>query len=233
MFKKVLVLLLGILLIIFGILRLKRDKAVEEPGYLKFMNGNSLVKENKTKEALEEYKLAMDTNEDINIKKNFEIIKNKVDEEKQNQQQDNQQNQDQDQKNNENQQQNQQQDQQDKNNSQDNNKQNDQKNNEQNNKDKKDDQQNNQKQDENQNKKDDNNNNQQQNQQENQNDSQNNEPNKGSTPKELTPEEKAMKQKEEELRSIMQRLEGNEKQAFKNNERVLNTSENKNSENRW
>ncbi len=42
-----------------------------------------------------------------------------------------------------------------------------------------------------------------------------------------------MKQKEEELRSIMQRLEGNEKQAFKNNERVLNTSENKNSENRW
>ncbi|MHA5067552.1 hypothetical protein [Cetobacterium somerae] len=218
MFKKVLVLLLGILLIIFGILRLKRDKAVEEPGYLKFMNGNSLVKENKTKEALEEYKLAMDTNEDINIKKNFEIIKNKVDEEKQNQQQDNQQNQDQDQ--------------QDKNNSQDNNKQNDQKNNEQNNKDKKDDQQNNQKQDENQNKKD-NNNNQQQNQQENQNDSQNNEPNKGSTPKELTPEEKAMKQKEEELRSIMQRLEGNEKQAFKNNERVLNTSENKNSENRW
>ncbi|MGL5803532.1 MAG: hypothetical protein ACRCX7_13310, partial [Cetobacterium sp.] len=95
MFKKVLVLLLGILLIIFGILRLKRDKAVEEPGYLKFMNGNSLVKENKTKEALEEYKLAMDTNEDINIKKNFEIIKNKVDEEKQNQQQDNQQNQDQ------------------------------------------------------------------------------------------------------------------------------------------
>ena len=31
----------------------------------------------------------------------------------------------------------------------------------------------------------------------------------------------------------MQRLEGNEKQAFKNNERVLNTSENKNSENRW
>lgn len=213
MFKKVLVLLLGILLIIFGILRLKRDKAVEEPGYLKFMNGNSLVKENKTKEALEEYKLAMDTNEDINIKKNFEIIKNKVDEEKQNQQQDNQQNQDQ--KNNENQQQNQQQDQQDKNNSQDNNKQNDQKNNEQNNKDKKDDQQNNQ------------------NQQENQNDSQNNEPNKGSTPKELTPEEKAMKQKEEELRSIMQRLEGNEKQAFKNNERVLNTSENKNSENRW
>lgn len=211
MFKKVLVLLLGILLIIFGILRLKRDKAVEEPGYLKFMNGNSLVKENKTKEALEEYKLAMDTNEDINIKKNFEIIKNKVDEEKQNQQQDNQQNQDQ--KNNENQQQNQQQDQQNKNNSQDNNKQNDQKNNEQNNKDKKDDQQ--------------------QNQQENQNDSQNNEPNKGSTPKELTPEEKAMKQKEEELRSIMQRLEGNEKQAFKNNERVLNTSENKNSENRW
>lgn len=196
MFKKVLVLLLGILLIIFGILRLKRDKAVEEPGYLKFMSGNSLVKENKTKEALEEYKLAMDTNEDINIKKNFEIIKNKVDEEKQNQQQDNQQNQDQDQKNNENQQQNQQQDQQDKNNSQDNNK-------------------------------------QQQNQQENQNDSQNNEPNKGSTPKELTPEEKAMKQKEEELRSIMQRLEGNEKQAFKNNERVLNTSENKNSENRW
>lgn len=219
MFKKVLVLLLGILLIIFGILRLKRDKAVEEPGYLKFMSGNSLVKENKTKEALEEYKLAMDTNEDINIKKNFEIIKNKVDEEKQNQQQDNQQNQDQDQ--------------QDKNNSQDNNKQNVQKNNEQNNKDKKDDQQNNQKQDENQNKKDDNNNNQQQNQQENQNDSQNNEPNKGSTPKELTPEEKAMKQKEEELRSIMQRLEGNEKQAFKNNERVLNTSENKNSENRW
>ena len=221
MFKKVLVLLLGISLIIFGILKLKRDKAIEEPGYLKFINGNSLVKENKTKEALEEYKLAMDTNEDINIKKNFEIIKNKVEDEKQNQQQDNNQ-ENQDQKNNENQQQNQQKDQ-------------------QNNKDKKDNPQDNQKQDENQK----NNENQQQNQQENKqnkngpqdnnekNDKQNNEQNKGSAPKELTPEEKAMKQKEEELRSIMQRLEGNEKQAFKNNERVLNTSENKNSENRW
>jgi len=152
MLKKVLVLLLGISLIIFGILKLKRDKAIEEPGYLKFMNGNSLVKENKTKEALEEYKLAMDTNEDINIKKNFEIIKNRVEEEKENQQ-DN---------------------------------------------------------------------------QENKSDSQN-----SNEKKELTPEERAMKQKEEELRSIMQRLEGNEKQAFKNNERVLNTSENKNSENRW
>lgn len=221
MFKKVLVLLLGISLIIFGILKLKRDKAIEEPGYLKFINGNSLVKENKTKEALEEYKLAMDTNEDINIKKNFEIIKNKVEDEKQNQQQDNNQ-ENQDQKNNENQQQNQQKDQ-------------------QNNKDKKDNPQDNQKQSENQK----NNENQQQNQQENKqnkndsqdnnekNDKQNNEQNKGSAPKELTPEEKAMKQKEEELRSIMQRLEGNEKQAFKNNERVLNTSENKNSENRW
>ena len=68
----------------------------------------------------------------------------------------------------------------------------------------------------------------QQDNQENKSDSQN-----SNEKKELTPEERAMKQKEEELRSIMQRLEGNEKQAFKNNERVLNTSENKNSENRW
>lgn len=208
MFRKILVLLLGIFLIIFGILKLKRDKAIEEPGYLKFMNGNSLVKENKTKEALEEYKLAMDTNEDINIKKNFEIIKNKVEEEKQNQQQD----------------------QQNKNNSQDNNKQNEQQKNEQNNKDEKDNQQDNQKQDGNQ-KNDEKQQQNQQNQQDNQenkSDSQN-----SNEKKELTPEERAMKQKEEELRSIMQRLEGNEKQAFKNNERVLNTSENKNSENRW
>ncbi|WP_407537655.1 hypothetical protein [Cetobacterium somerae] len=207
MFRKILVLLLGIFLIIFGILKLKRDKAIEEPGYLKFMNGNSLVKENKTKEALEEYKLAMDTNEDINIKKNFEIIKNKVEEEKQNQQQDNKQ-ENQDQKNNENEQQK----------------------NEQNNKDEKDNQQNNQKQDGNQ-KNDEKQQQNQQNQQDNQenkSDSQN-----SNEKKELTPEERAMKQKEEELRSIMQRLEGNEKQAFKNNERVLNTSENKNSENRW
>lgn len=173
MFKKILVLLLGIALIVFGVMRLKKDKVIEEPGYLKFMNGNSLVKENKIKEALEEYKLAMDTNRDINIKKNFEIVKNKVEEKKQNQQKD-------------------------------------QQNNEQNNEDKNDSQNSNKK-----------------------SDTQNNEQNKENTPKELTPEEKTMKQKEEELRSILQRLEGNEKQAFKNNERVLNTSENKNNENRW
>ena len=206
MFRKILILLLGIFLIIFGVFKLKKDKPIEEPGYLKFLNGNALVKENKNQEALEEYKIAMDTNEDLNIKKNFEIIKNKVDKEKQDQQQQ-QNNKDQQHDNKQNQQnqqndKNQQDNQDNKNNSQDN-KQNEQQN-------------------DNQDKK-----------QENQQNSGNKQQNQGSAPKELTPEEKAMKQKEEELRSIMQRLEGNEKQAFKNNERVLNTSENKNSENRW
>lgn len=214
MFKKILVLLLGIGLIIFGTLTLRKNKAVEESGYLKFLNGNSLVKENKNKEALEEYKLAMDTNEDINIKKNFEIIKNKIEEE-------------QNQENNDNQQQ----ENQNKNDLQDDKQQNDQQNNDKNNENKKDNQQNNQEQKDNKNENDSSDNQQPKEQKNNEQNS--NEQNKETTPKELTQEEKALKQKEEELRSIMQRLEGNEKQAFKNNERVLNTSENKNSENRW
>lgn len=216
MFRKILILLLGIFLIIFGVFKLKKDKPIEEPGYLKFLNGNALVKENKNQEALEEYKIAMDTNEDLNIKKNFEIIKNKVDKEKQDQQQNNKDQQD-DNKQNQQNDKNQQNNQDNKNNSQ-NNKQNEQQNDNQDNK------QNNQNEQQNDN---------QDNKQENQQNNGNKQQNQGSAPKELTPEEKAMKQKEEELRSIMQRLEGNEKQAFKNNERVLNTSENKNSENRW
>ena len=38
--------------------------------------------------------------------------------------------------------------------------------------------------------------------------------------------------KEQEVRAILKRLEGNEKQAFKNNERYINISDENNS-NRW
>lgn len=40
-------------------------------------------------------------------------------------------------------------------------------------------------------------------------------------------------EKEEELKSILNRLEGNEKQAFKNNEKILKDSNNTNNESRW
>lgn len=207
------------------------------------------------KAALEEYKLAMKTSSDVNIKKNYEIVLKKI-EDLNNQNQQNQDNK-QDQQNNQNQQnQDKQNDKQDQNKDQDNkqdqqNKQNQQNQDKQNDKqdqnkdqDNKQNQQNQQNQDkqnekQDQNKDQDNKQNQQnqdkQNEKQDQNKDQDNEENgkQNSVPQgEVQPIDSKDEGRESEVRAILKRLEGNEKQSFKNNERVINIDTG-NSNNRW
>ena len=235
------------------------------------------------KAALEEYKLAMKTSSDVNIKKNYEIVLKKIedlnnqnqqnqekqkDKQDQNKDQDNkqdqqnkenQQNQDnkQDQQNNQNQQnqdkqndkqdqykdQDNKQDQQNKQNQQNQDKQNDKQdqNKDQDNKQNQQNQQNQDKQNEkqDQNKDQDNRQNQQnqdkQNEKQDQNKDQDNEENgkQNSVPQgEVQPIDSKDEGRESEVRAILKRLEGNEKQSFKNNERVINIDTG-NSNNRW
>ena len=189
------------------------------------------------KAALEEYKLAMKTSSDVNIKKNYEIVLKKI-EDLNNQNQQNQdkqnekQNQNKDQDNKQEQQNQQNQDKQ--NEKQDQNKDQDNKQNQQN-------QQNQDKQNEkqDQNKDQDNKQNQQnqdkQNEKQDQNKDQDNEENgkQNSVPQgEVQPIDSKDEGRESEVRAILKRLEGNEKQSFKNNERVINIDTG-NSNNRW
>lgn len=244
--------------------------------------GDSLIKENPEeakknyKLALEEYKKAMKSSDDINIKKNYEIVLKKIEdlEKEQQQNQDNQNKQDNQQENKDKNQQNQNNQNQDKNNqnskdnqeqnnsqnnnNQDKNNQNDQqqKDNSQDNKqnssdnsDQKDknnqDQQNNQN---NNNQQDQQNNNQQQNNQNgNDQQDQNQQNNSGENQENnRQPQDKNqgggvstgdIKDSKEDIKKneigvILKRLEGNEKQSFKNNERVMNI-ETGNSNNKW
>lgn len=171
MFKKIMLVIFGCSLLIYSFFQFKSSFIkIENPGYIKFISANKLLEENKNKEALKEYIEAMDMNEDINIKKNYEIAMKKSEEnEQQNQNSD---------ENNE-----------DKNNKDENDKDKDK---------------------------------------ENQKNESKNESEQNSDK-----EQNEEQQKEEELKNIMQRLESNEKKAFKNNEKILNNSENKDSENRW
>lgn len=205
----------------------KYKEITETPSTEYFIRGNSYaflgdeaVQQNPEeaiknyKAALEEYKLAMKTSSDINIKKNYEIVLKKIEDlNSQNQQnQDNQkdkqdQNKDQDNKQDQQNKENQdkQNDKQDQNKDQDN----------------KQDQQNNQNQ-QNQDKQND-----KQDQNKDQNDKQNSIP-QG----EVQPIDSKDDVREGEVRAILKRLEGNEKQSFKNNERVINIDTG-NSNNRW
>lgn len=223
----------------------KYKEITETPSTEYFIRGNSYaflgdeaVQQNPEeaiknyKAALEEYKLAMKTSSDINIKKNYEIVLKKIEDlNSQNQQnQDNQkdkqdQNKDQDnkqdQQNKENQdKQNDKQDQQNNQNQQNQDKQND-KQDQNKDQDNKQDQQNNQNQ-QNQDKQND-----KQDQNKDQNDKQNSIP-QG----EVQPIDSKDDVREGEVRAILKRLEGNEKQSFKNNERVINIDTG-NSNNRW
>ena len=214
------------------------------------------------KAALEEYKLAMKTSSDVNIKKNYEIVLKKIEDlnnqnqqnqDKQNEKQN--QNKDQDNKQEQQNQQNQdkQNEKQDQNKDQDNkqnqqNQQNQDKQNEKQNQNKdqdnKQNQQNQQNQDkqnekQDQNKDQDNKQNQQnqdkQNEKQDQNKDQDNEENgkQNSVPQgEVQPIDSKDEGRESEVRAILKRLEGNEKQSFKNNERVINIDTG-NSNNRW
>ena len=286
----------------------KYKEVIENESDEFFLRGNSyaflgddLIKENPEeakknyKLALDEYKKAMKQSDDINIKKNYEIVLKKIEdlEKDQQQNQDNQNQQNNQQENKDNKQQNQNNQSQDQNNQnnkdnqeqnqennnqdkQDKNNQNDQQqnNNDSNNQDQKDNSQNNKQQNDKQNSSDNNdqkdnnnqdqqnnkndnnqqdqqNNEQQQNQQGNQdnnkqqnknqqnNSGENQENNKQPQDKNQgggtsTGDIKDSKEdiKKNEIGVILKRLEGNEKQSFKNNERVMNI-ETGNSNNKW
>ena len=232
----------------------KYKEITETPSTEYFIRGNSYaflgdeaVQQNPEeaiknyKAALEEYKLAMKTSSDINIKKNYEIVLKKIEDlNNQNQQnQDNQkdkqdQNKDQDNKQDQQNKENQQnQDKQDQNKDQDN-KQDQQNNQNQKNQDKQNDKQD---QNKDQDNKQDQQNNQNQQNQDKQNDKQ--DQNKDQNDKqnsipqgEVQPIDSKDDVREGEVRAILKRLEGNEKQSFKNNERVINIDTG-NSNNRW
>lgn len=233
----------------------KYKEITETPSTEYFIRGNSYaflgdeaVQQNPEeaiknyKAALEEYKLAMKTSSDVNIKKNYEIVLKKIEDLNKNQDQQNQDNQKdkqdqnkdqdnkQDQQNKENQQN---QDKQDQNKDQDN-KQDQQNNQNQQNQDKQNDKQD---QNKDQDNKQDQQNNQNQQNQDKQNDKQ--DQNKDQNDKqnsipqgEVQPIDSKDDVREGEVRAILKRLEGNEKQSFKNNERVINIDTG-NSNNRW
>ena len=246
----------------------KYKEITETPSTEYFIRGNSYaflgdeaVQQNPEeaiknyKAALEEYKLAMKSSDDLNIKKNYEIVLKKIENLNNNQNQDKEnnkqdQNNEQDKQNQQNQQnQNSENNKQDQNNEQDKqNQQNQQNQNnennkqDQNNEQDKQNQQNQQNQNNENNKQDQNNEQDKQNQQNQQN--QNSENNKQDQNNEQDGKQNNIPQggvqpidskddgREGEVRAILKRLEGNEKQSFKNNERVINIDTG-NSNNRW
>lgn len=251
----------------------KYDEVVKAPADEHFLKGNSYAylgdqdaQNSKSfyEKALAEYKLGMKKSDDINIKKNYELILQKIKEsDKKEQNKDNKENKDQKDKEKN-------QDKQDQNNKQEQNKdqQQDQNNKQEQNKDQQQDQNNKQEQNKDQNNNTENqsqdqqkqderenkNNEQKQdsqknsnsdNQNDNENKKQNSQPekddskdpqeqkdnsngNSGQTEGEMSEKEI----KEQEIKAILKRLEGNEKQSFKNNERMMNINNN-NPSNRW
>lgn len=212
--------------------------------------GDSLIKENPEEAkknyrlALEEYKKAMKQSDDINIKKNYEIVLKKIEdlEKEQQQNQDNQNKQDKQQENKDNNQQNQ--NNQNNQNNKDNQEQN-QENNNQNNSNNQDKQDKNNQNDQQQKNNDSNNQDQKDKSQDNkqQNNSGGNQENSNQPQDQQdknqgggvsTGDIKDSKEdiKKNEIGVILKRLEGNEKQSFKNNERVMNI-ETGNSNNKW
>jgi len=222
----------------------KYKEITETPSTEYFIRGNSYaflgdeaVQQNPEeaiknyKAALEEYKLAMKSSDDLNIKKNYEIVlkkienlNNKQNQDKENNKQD--QNNEQDKQNQQNQQnQNNENNKQDQNNEQD--KQNQQNQQNQNNENNKQDQNNEQDKQNQQNQQNQNSENNKQDQDNKQDGKQNNIPQGG-----VQPIDSKDDGREGEVRAILKRLEGNEKQSFKNNERVINIDTG-NSNNRW
>lgn len=237
----------------------KYDEIVKLDGDENFIKGNSYVylsneKENKYKEALESYKKDMLEKDDINIKKNYEIIYNLSNQQNQDskQKQENQ-NSDKNSENQENKNQNNSQENKENSNNSDENEKNQEDNNKQ-------DKQNNSANQENKNEdgkqenkdngqdKQDNKNSGNSNEKndaenkkdkdtksndKNENDSKNGENSKDfETGKNIENSESSIK--EAELKAILQRMEAEEKQAFKNNERVIyKSNSDKNNKNSW
>lgn len=194
----------------------KYSEVLKRNGDNDFLNGNSLVKlseskedKDKMKESLERYKKEMIKNNDINIKKNYEIVLENI---KNNQSKQKDQNKEKNQ-NKQNKQNNQ-----GKQNKQQNSKENGQK-------DKDSSKQSKDKQkDESKQKKEDNS---KQNQKNNKQDkNKQNKSDKGQNSKDK-------ERSKEEIKAVLKRLEGSEKQAFKNNEKLINVGVSKEDQNRW
>lgn len=235
-------------------------KVLESPVENGFLKGNSLVfmsekNQNNTedlKKSLEYYKEEILTNDDINIKKNYEIIENRLKEQQQNQDNqnnDNNQQENKDKKQNQNS---------DKNDSQSQDNKNQQNNNDNRGQDNKDNQNNdkqNQDQNKNNNQNDLNKNNNEQNnsqenldntnkeksknndQEKNQNSNSKNEKerenNKNSNSQNTSLDKPQQTKQQKELQLMLKNLEKNEKQSFKNNERLIGVENESDTKNRW
>lgn len=231
-------------------------KVLESPVENGFLKGNSLVfmsekNQNNTedlKKSLEYYKEEILTNDDINIKKNYEIIENRLKEQQQNQ--DNQNN-DNNQQENKDKKQNQNSDsEKDKNNNdnQQNNQSQDNKNQQNNNNNQGQDNKDKQNQDQNKNNNEQNNsqknldnsdkeksknNDQEKNQNSNSENKKERENNKNSNSQNSSLDKPQQTKQQKELQLMLKNLEKNEKQSFKNNERLIGVENESDTKNRW
>ena len=248
-------------------------KVLESPVENGFLKGNSLVfmsekNQNNTedlKKSLEYYKEEILTNDDINIKKNYEIIENRLKEQQQNQDNQNNDNNQQENKdkkqnqnsdsekdknNNDNQQNNQSQDSKNQQNNDDNQGQDnkDNQNNDKQNQDQNKNNQPNQNSNNNQNDLDKNSDNEQNNSQENldntdkeksknnnqeKNQNSNSENNKNSNSQNSSLNKPQQTKQQKELQLMLKNLEKNEKQSFKNNERLIGVENESDTKNKW
>ena len=243
-------------------------KVLESPVENGFLKGNSLVfmsekNQNNTedlKKSLEYYKKEILTNDDINIKKNYEIIENRLKEQQQNQDNknsDNNQQENRDKKQNQNSDKNDSQSQDNKNQqNNDDNRGQDNKDNQNNDKQNQDQNKNNQSnQNSNDNQNDLNKNNNEQNnsqenldnsdkeksknndQDKNQNSNSENEKerknNKNSNSQNSSLDKPQQTKQQKELQLMLKNLEKNEKQSFKNNERLIGVENESNTKNKW
>ena len=229
-------------------------KVLESPVENGFLKGNSLVfmsekNQNNTKDlkkSLEYYKEEILTNNDINIKKNYEIIENRLKEQQQNQDNNQQENKDKkqsqnsdsekDKNNNDNQQNNQSQYQNKNQQNNDDNQGKDNKDN-QNNKQNQDQNKNNQsnQNDLNKNNNEQNNSNKEKSKNNNQdkNQNSNSENNKNSNSQNSSLDKPQQTKQQKELQLMLKNLEKNEKQSFKNNERLIGVENESDTKNRW
>ena len=212
-------------------------KVLESPVENGFLKGNSLVfmsekNQNNTedlKKSLEYYKKEILTNDDINIKKNYEIIENRLKEQQQNQDNknsDNNQQENRDKKQNQNS---------DKNDSQSQDNKNQQNNDDnQNNLDKNNNEQNNSQENlDNSDKEKSKNNDQEKNQNSISENEKERENNKNFNSQNSSLDKSQQTKQQKELQLMLKNLEKNEKQSFKNNERLIGVENESNTKNKW
>ena len=216
-----------------------------------FLKGNSLVfisEKNQNniedlKKSLEYYKEEILTNDDINIKKNYEIIENRLKEQQQNQDNQNNNNNQQenkDKKQNQNSNKNNSQSQDNKNQqNNDNNRGQDNKDNQNNDKQNQDQNKNNNEQNnsqknlDNSDKEKTKNNDQEKNQNSNSENEKERENNKNSNSQNSSLDKPQQTKQQKELQLMLKNLEKNEKQSFKNNERLIGVENESDTKNRW